>query len=114
MSEDNQDRSAQAAKLVRNHMFGSVAAGILPMPLVDMAILGGIQLRMIGKLATLYEVDFSEQRAKAIIGSLAGISVAATAGSVLRSLLPGISKVIFGLGALTLPAASADHVAVKS
>ena len=102
--------------LVRNHMFGSAAAGILPMPLLDIAILGAIQLRMINKLASLYEVDFSEQRAKAIIGSLAGISLAATTGGLLRSLVPGIGRAVFGLASLTLPAASTyalGHVFIK-
>lgn len=116
MSEDNQDRSAKAAKLVRNHMFGSVAAGILPIPLLDMGILGGIQLRMLSKLAELYEVDFSEQRANAIIGSLAGVSFAVTAAGVLRSLLPGVGTVVFGLGTLPLLSASTyalGHVFIK-
>ncbi len=106
MSEDNQDRADQAAKIVRNHMFGSVAAGILPIPLLDIGILAGIQLRMLSKLAEIYEVDFSEQRANAIIGSLAGMGLAATASNVLRSLLPGVGSVLFGLGALTLLPAS--------
>ena len=106
MSEDNQDRSAQAAKLVRNHMFASVASGILPIPILDVGILAAIQLRMLKKLADLYEVDFSEQRANAIIGSLAGMGVAATVGGVLLSLLPSFAKAVVGIGTLTLPPAS--------
>jgi uncharacterized protein (DUF697 family) len=113
--ETDKEKSDQAAKIVRNHMLGSVAAGLIPIPLVDIGILGGIHLRMLSKLAKLYEVEFSEQRANSIIGSLAGIGVAATAASLLRS-LPGIGRALFGLGALTLPPASTyalGHVFIK-
>ena len=40
------------------------------MPVVDIAILTGVQLRMVRQLAELYEVEFPEQRTKSIIGSL--------------------------------------------
>lgn len=116
MSEDNQDRSAEAAKLVRNHMFASVASCILPVPLLDVGILGAIQLRMVKKLADLYEVDFSEQRANAIIGSLAGMGIAASAGGVVLSLLPRFARAVLSVGALTLPPASTyalGHVFIK-
>ena len=99
------DKSAEAAKIVRNHMFGSVASGVLPIPLLDIAILGGIQLRMVRKLAEHYEVEFSEQRANAIIGSLAGVSFAMAAGSILGSLF-GMGRALLGISMLTLPPAS--------
>lgn len=99
------DKSAEAAKIVRNHMFGSVASGVLPIPLLDIAILGGIQLRMVRRLAEHYEVEFSEQRANAIIGSLAGVSFAMAAGSILGSLF-GMGRALLGISILTLPPAS--------
>lgn len=106
MSADaNKERSDQAAKIIRNHMLGSVASGILPIPLIDMGILAGIQLRMVNKLAKLYEVEFSPQRANSIIGSLVGVSVSTTTLNLLR-LVPGFGQMLLGLGALTLPAAS--------
>lgn len=106
MAEDtDKEKSEQADKIVRNHMLASLASGVIPIPLVDIAILGGIHLRMISQLAKNYDVEFSEQRANSIIGSVAGISVTATAASLLKS-LPGIGPALFGLGVLTLPAAS--------
>lgn len=107
MTQQNQtdDKQAAANKIVRNYVFGSVASGILPLPLLDIAILGGIQLHMVRKLAEHYEVEFSEQRANAIIGSLAGVSFAMAAGSVLGGLF-GMGRLLLGLSVLTLPAAS--------
>src|SRR5690242_16073569 len=106
MAEDGEEKSAQAAKIVRNHMFGSVASGLLPVPFLGVGILGGLQLRMLSELARLYDVEFSEQRANAIIGTLSGLGLTVTVGSLLRMLLPGTGKLLFGLAGLTLPPAS--------
>lgn len=105
MSKDT-EKSEQAAKIIRNHMLGSVAAGLVPIPLVDLGILTAVQLRMVQKLAKHYDVEFSEQRAKSLIGSLVSVGAAATAGSILRALLPGAARTLFGLGSLTVPAAT--------
>lgn len=103
--EKQTDKREEADKIVRSHMFGSAASGILPLPLVDIAILGGIQLRMVHKLSDHYDVEFSEQRANTIIGMLAGVSFTVAGLSILRSFL-GFGKVLLGISALTLPAAS--------
>ena len=105
-TEKSAEKAAEAAKIVRNHMFGSVASGILPIPLIDIGILTAIQLRMVKRLADHYDVKFSEQRARAIIGSLAGLGLAATAGGVLRMIVPGAAKALLGIGQLTVPAAT--------
>ncbi|MCA9713879.1 MAG: YcjF family protein [Myxococcales bacterium] len=93
------DKSERAKKIIRKHMLISIASGVLPMPVVDIAILTGVQLRMVRQLAELYEVEFPEQRTKSIIGSLVGVSAVATAGNLLGMFLPGI-KALVGLGKL--------------
>jgi len=105
MAQDT-DKSAQATTIIRNHMLGSLASGLLPMPIVDVAILTAIQVRMASKLAALHDVKFSEQRARSVIASLAGLSLAVTAGNFLGMLLPGIGKALRGIGALTVPPAT--------
>jgi len=95
-------KSADAGKIVRNHMIAAVAANaVMMIPFVSAGIVDVIQQRMLSQLARLYEVEFSKQRANAIIGSLVGISATATATSLLR-MLPGIGQVL----SLTLPSAS--------
>lgn len=103
--EKDTGKSAEASKIVRNHMLGSVASGLLPVPLLGAGVLAGIQLRMLSKLAKHYDVEFSEQRANAIIGSLAGVSFTATAATLLY-MIPGVGQALAGIGALTLPPAS--------
>lgn len=104
-NSDADGKRAKAAGIVRKHMIGSVAAGLLPIPLLDIGLLGGVQLRMVRKLAEHYEVDFSEQRANAIIGSLAGISLTLSTASFLK-MIPGIGQALVGFSTLTLPPAS--------
>lgn len=103
--EQSGDKSAAAAKIVRNHMFGSAAAGLVPIPFLDVAALGAIQLRMLSKLAAHYDVEFSKQRANAIIGALGGIGVSATAVSLLR-MVPGLGTAVASVAGFALAPAS--------
>jgi uncharacterized protein (DUF697 family) len=101
-------RDERASQLVDRLSLWSGAAGLIPVPLVDMAAVGGVQLYMLRRLSEIYEIPFSENRGKSILTSLAGAiapaSVATATGSFLKG-LPGIGTVI---GALTMPVASAS------
>lgn len=94
-------KAAEASKIIRTHAIASVASSLIPIPFVGIGVLGAAHLRMVHQLAKLYEVEFSEQRAKSIIGSLLGISTTGFALLCLRA-IPGLQI----LGALTLPSAS--------
>jgi uncharacterized protein (DUF697 family) len=100
-------RHVRASKLVDRLSLCSGAAGLIPVPLVDMAAIAGVQLYMLRRLSEIYEIPFSDSRGKSIVASLAGAmapaSVATASGSVIKG-LPGIGTVI---GALTMPIASA-------
>jgi uncharacterized protein (DUF697 family) len=100
-------RDERASQLVDRLSFWSGAAGLIPVPLVDMAAVGGVQLYMLRRLSEIYEIPFSENRGKSILTSLAGAvapaSVATATGSFVKG-LPGIGTVI---GTLTMPIASA-------
>lgn len=64
--------SGEAEELVSRHMLMALAVGLIPVPVVDIAALIAIQLRMLGRLAVLYDVEFSEQVGRSLIGSLLG------------------------------------------
>ena len=71
----------------------SGAAGLIPIPLVDMAAVGGVQLQMLRRLSEIYGVPFSDNRGKSIIASLAGAiipaSTATTTAMGVSSLMKG-------------------------
>ena len=108
-SEETSDvaRHVRASKLVDRLSLSSGAAGLIPVPLVDIAAVGGVQLYMLRRLSQIYGISFSEDRGKSIITSLAGAiapaSLATAAGSFIKG-LPGIGTAV---GALTMPIASA-------
>ncbi len=80
-----------AKKIVQQYMLWSMGAGLIPIPLVDVAAVAGIQLKMLKELAEEYEIPFSEHRGKSIISALVG-GVATpglalgTAGTVLKAI----------------------------
>jgi uncharacterized protein (DUF697 family) len=104
-------RDELASELVNRFSLWSGAAGLIPVPLLDVVAVGGVQLQMLRRLSEIYGVPFAENRGKSIIASLAGSFIPATTatgtavsfGSLVKG-LPGIGTAI---GALTMPAFSA-------
>lgn len=64
--------SSTSEQLVKKHMMASLAVGLVPLPLLDLVALTGIQLRMLSRLSKLYEVEFSDQLGKSVLGALVG------------------------------------------
>ena len=73
-------RDEIASKLVERFSLWSGVAGLLPMPVVDVFVVGGLQLQMLNRLSQIYGVPFSQNRGKALIASLAGSWIPATSG----------------------------------
>ena len=102
----DQERDEAASKLVDRFSLWSGAAGLIPIPFVDMAAVGGVQLQMLRRLSEIYGVPFSENRGKSVLASVAGAVIPASTatttavgvGSLVKS-LPGVGTAI---GALTM------------
>jgi uncharacterized protein (DUF697 family) len=107
----DEERDLLAQQVVDRFTLWSGAAGLLPIPLVDVAAVGGVQLLMLRRLADIYGVPFSENRGKSIIASLAGsvlpASTATTTAMTVGSLVKGLPGVGWVVGALTMPVFSA-------
>src|ERR1041384_7180275 len=101
------ERDQLANELVDRFSLWSGAAGLIPVPLVDMAAVGGVQLQMLRRLSEIYGVPFSQNRGKSIIASLAGAiipaSTATTTAMTFGSLIKGLPGVGWTVGALTMP-----------
>lgn len=98
------DRPAQARELVNHHLGLSLGAGMIPVPIVDVVAISGIQLKLITDLSRLYEVPFTRHRAQAIVLSLfAGVGSLSLATGIVGSLLKTLPGAGSLLGAATLP-----------
>ena len=86
-----------ARSTVNRYAWWSAGGALLPIPIADMVVTTGAQLKMLAELSKLYGIPFEKVRAKALVGSLLGyvLHPALSAG-----LLGSLVKVIPGLGAL--------------
>ncbi len=106
-----EERDEAAEKLVDRFTLWSGGAGLIPIPLVDIAAVGGVQIQMLRRLSELYDVPFSENAGKSVLASLAGSLIPASAASTTAMGLTSALKLIPGIGtiiaAVTMPAFSA-------
>lgn len=96
-------KSEQANKVVRNYSLGSMVPALIPVPMLDLAAVTGIQLKMLHSLAQTYEIEFKKEFGKSAIASLLGgtvaLSVARVASSAVKA-IPGVGSLV---GAATMP-----------
>lgn len=104
-------RDELASQVVDRFSLYAGAAGLIPVPVADVAVVGGVQLQMLRRLSEIYDVPFSENRGKSVIASVAGALIPASGatstaigvGSLLKG-LPGIGTLV---GAVSMPVFSA-------
>ncbi len=58
------EREEAASQLVDRFSLWSGAAGLIPVPLIDVVAVGGVQLQMLRRLSEIYGVPFTDNRAK--------------------------------------------------
>jgi uncharacterized protein (DUF697 family) len=75
-----EQRDEMASGLVDRFAVWSGVAGLIPIPVVDVVCVGGLQVQMLRRLSQIYDVPFSENRGKAILAGLAGSMIPATSG----------------------------------
>jgi uncharacterized protein (DUF697 family) len=85
-----EERHDVADKLVDRFSIWSGVAGLVPLPVVDVLAVGGLQVQMLRRLSQIYNVDFSLNRGKALIAALAGCMIPATSGMGAASALKAV------------------------
>ena len=63
---------ASASWIVKKHALLSAAAGLVPVPLVDMAAIAALQVHMVNELAKHYGVAMSRESGKTAVATLIG------------------------------------------
>lgn len=96
-----EEKEPIAKKIVKNYMWWSMGAGLIPVPFVDLAAVSGVQLKMLKDMSDLYEIKFSENKGKSIVSALLGSIVpnslsVGNMGSILK-MVPVIGSVLGGL-----------------
>src|SRR5437868_7124621 len=95
----------QASIIVRRHALWGAAAGLLPIPLLDLAGVTAVQLDMLRQLSDLYGRNYDAMRGKAFVSALSGGTIATVASSVVKA-LPGVGTIIGGVSGMVIAGAS--------
>jgi uncharacterized protein (DUF697 family) len=96
-----EEKEIAAKKIVKNYMWWSMGAGLIPVPFVDLAAVSGVQLKMLKDLSDIYEIKFSENKGKSIVSALLGSIVpnslsSGSLGSLLK-MVPFVGTVLGGI-----------------
>ena len=97
-SDDDEKRFRAAHRLVIHYRRWTIAMATAPLPLVDAALVSGVQIRMLSRLASLYGVPFERVRVASLLSALFGGWTPYTittgfAGAAAR-MAPGLGTVI--------------------
>jgi uncharacterized protein (DUF697 family) len=96
-------RHSSAEEIVDRFVPLAMGAGMVPVPILDLAAISGLQLKMISDLAAHYAVPFAPSRAKALVASLlGGVGSLTLAAGALGSLLKVVPIVGFWAGCTSL------------
>ena len=98
-------RRALAHKIVSRHKNYAAMGGLVPLPVVNIAGVTAINLRMVKQLSELYQVPFERDRTRSLIVGLIGgavpTGVGAATSSTLMWIVPGGMLLALGATALT-------------
>jgi len=99
-------RRALARKIVDRHKNYAAVGGLVPLPVVNIASVTAINLRMVKQLSELYQVPFQRDRTRSFIVGLIGGAVPTGIGTATSSTLMWIvpGGMLLGLGAAALTA----------
>jgi uncharacterized protein (DUF697 family) len=106
-SEATEGREQVASKLVDRFAIWSGVAGLVPLPVIDVLAVGGLQVQMLRRLSQIYGVEFSKNRGKALIAALAGCMIPATSGMGAASALKAIPVLNILAAGFIMPVLSA-------
>ena len=94
----------EANKIIRRNMYYSMGAGVVPIPVFDLAAITGIQMKMLYQLSGVYEVPFPRNLVKSTLASLiGGIGVLPLAGVVAGSVIKVLPVIGNIASVITLP-----------
>jgi uncharacterized protein (DUF697 family) len=98
-------RRALARRVVERHKTYAAIGGLSPLPILNVAGVAAIVMRMVKQLSELYGVPFERDRTRSLIISLIGGAVptglGTATGSTLAFVLPGHALVGLGVSAIT-------------
>lgn len=91
-----QGKRNQAQKIISKHTYIAIGAGLIPIPLVDVAVLSVAQANMISELCDVYRVSYEKSIDKVLLASVAGGALPKLAASFVK-IVPGAGSLFGGI-----------------
>lgn len=98
-------RRARAERVIKKHVIWSTGAGLIPIPVADLAAVTAVQVSMLEELAVIYGVQYSESVLKSFVTAVTGGMAARLGASALKA-IPGLGSVIGGVSMSVMSGAS--------
>ena len=92
----------QANNIIKNRVLVTAGTGLIPLPLVDLVALFGVQIDMLRVLAKLYNVPFRKDIGKSMVASLLGGVLPVSITPAMASLFKMIPIIGTTTGAVTM------------
>jgi uncharacterized protein (DUF697 family) len=65
-------RALLAVQTVKSWSTWAAAAGVIPVPVLDLAAIGGLQVKMVSDLCKIYDLPYKKETLQSLLGGLAG------------------------------------------
>jgi uncharacterized protein (DUF697 family) len=101
------NRQAEALRIIKSKVGWATGAGLVPFPLLDLAAITAVQVRMVHQLAGVYGVPFRVDAVKRIIGVVVGSGGAVLVAAPVASMLKAFPVLGTFLSTFVEPAAAA-------
>ena len=62
----------KAEAIIHRNVLWSLGAGLLPIPVLDVAAVTAVELKMLKELSAVYEVSFAEDAAQKVVAAVKG------------------------------------------
>jgi len=97
-------RLDEAEKITERYVMWSMGGGLIPLPVLDLVAIVGTQIKMLAEISDLYDIPFSENRAKIILVPLISSVGLAPAGAMLLGSLAKVVPVVGqAVGGVAMP-----------
>ena len=102
---DGAARRWRADRIIKKHVLWASGAGLIPVPIADLAAVTAVQISMLEELSKVYEAQFSEPILRNFVTALTGGMLARIGASAIKA-IPGIGTLLGGASMSVMSGAS--------
>ena len=101
--------------IVQRHFYWAVGAGLIPVPIVDIAAVTIIQLDMLKQICSFYKIDYSEEKGKAWVSAIVSSTMSGIVSKIGASAVKSIPLVgtVVGVSAMAIISGASTYALAR-